>query len=201
MKRLFLFAFAIISILATSVYSLNYFIGTRQVYWEGETGIEMLHQVQADLDSMHKGQKLVVTITSPGGPVVTSLEIARLVRQASDRGVIVEIHATALCASGCTIVLSSGTPNYRFITKQALFLVHPPQQGSGFGPSRCVDRVETPKDVDEKVSNVFYDSLVNAYVKYTGKDKATILELIKCGNEQVGFGVLALQLGIADRLE
>ncbi len=61
--------------------------------------------------------------------------------------------------------------------------------------------MDNPKDVDDRVSNVFYDSLVNAYVQYTGKDKATILELIKCGNEQVGFGLLALELGIADRME
>ena len=60
----------------------------RFVRWEGVTDLDMLKQVRADLDAAVKDRvkTLRVTLTSPGGPVITSLEIARLVRDASDKG-------------------------------------------------------------------------------------------------------------------
>lgn len=204
MKRFLLPSVAfviVISFITVVAFSIDYFVGNKEIYLEGETGIEMLHQVQEVLPKMHKGQTLKVKIMSPGGSVVTSLEIARLVREASDRGVIVEIHAIAFCASGCTFVLAAGTPGHRFITKQAVVLVHPIQKSNGYGPTRCVSRIETPMDVDEKMDNLFHDSGVNAYVKYTGKDKTEVLGWLLCKNEQVGFGVKAVEMGIADHVE
>jgi len=170
----------------------------RFVRWEGITDLDMLKQVRADLDSAAKDhvKTLRVSLTSPGGPVITSLEIARLVRDASDKGLVIEIHAVAICASGCTFVLASGTPKHRFISRWALFLVHPPQQGG-----ECVKRVADPQTPDEKVSDVLLDLMRDHYVRYTGAEPSQAEAWITCGNEQVGNGDLAYKLNMADASE
>src|SRR6266481_3817073 len=59
----------------------------KEVLWEGVCDLDMLHQVRSDLKSAQNDKDiktLKVTLVSPGGPVVTCLEIARLVRRASD---------------------------------------------------------------------------------------------------------------------
>jgi hypothetical protein len=172
----------------------------KSVRWEGDTDLDMLKQVRTDLgDATAKDSKikvLRVSLMSPGGPVITSLEIAHLVRKASDKGLIVEIHAEALCASGCTWVLASGTPGKRYISKYALFLVHPIQ-----GEMGCVQHVDKPKAPDEKLINALLDIARDAYMRYTGRDKATVENWLSCGQEQVGGGDLAKSLNMADQLE
>lgn len=184
---------------ATAVYLYSIPEAGGAVLWEGETGLEMLHQVRADLAPLKRGDILQVTLVSPGGNVVTSLEIARLVREASDRGVIVEIHATALCASGCTFVLAAGTPGHRFIGVQTLYLVHPIQAGMG----SCVDRkaVEGQTGQDAKILNTLYDFMVASYARYSGHPASEIETWFVCGQEQAGGGVVAVKLGLADRTE
>jgi len=128
------------------------------------------------------------------------LEIARLVRDASDKGLVVEFHAEALCASGCTFVLAAGTPGHRFISKWALFLVHP-IQGGGFGGGSCIEHSDNPKTQDEKAINAIYDLMRDSYVRYTGQTPAQVEVWLTCGNEQVGGGALAVTLNIADVAE
>jgi ATP-dependent protease ClpP protease subunit len=158
----------------------------------------MLKQVRSDLtfDKDSKVKTLRVALASGGGPVFTSLEIARLVRDASDKGLVVEIHAEMMCASGCTLVLASGTPNHRFISKWALFLVHPPQSDGG-----CVQHVDVPKTQEEKVTNVLFDLMRDAYVRFTNQSKDDVEKWLTCGNENVGNGQLAVTLHVADAVE
>lgn len=178
----------------------------KSVRWEGSTDIDMLKQVRDDLTSAtaadSKIKTLRVSILSGGGPVITSLEIARLVRDTTERtGLIVEFHAEALCASGCTFVLASGTPKHRFISRWALFLVHPPQGGSMFGAPTCIEHVDEPKTQDDKVTNALFDLMRDGYVRYTGQAPADVERWLTCGNEQVGNGELAVRMHIADASE
>ena len=162
---------------------------------------------------------------SPGGPVVTSLEIARLVRQASNDGMVIEIQAEALCASGCTFVLASGTPGHRFITKNALYLVHPIQGVSMFSRV-CVDRkgvheddydpdakpstsdvardkqdeTAKKKSEQEKVIDALYDAMEDQYMEYSGQSLETVRRWMECGRSQAGLGQLAVDLRLADQV-
>lgn len=75
---------------------------------EGETDLDMLKAVRGALEYVagkSEIKTLRVLITSPGGPAITSLEIARILRDASDRGLIVETHGEGLVASGGTLSL------------------------------------------------------------------------------------------------
>jgi len=176
----------------------------KTVRWEGETDLDMLKQVRSDLDipKDSKVKTLYVNLLSPGGPVVTSLEIARLVREAHDKnGLTVEIHASALCASGCTFVLASGTPGSRYIAQYTLFLVHSIQAGGGWGPAVCVEHSDEAKSQEDKARNILLDIMRDSYVRYTKTDPATAEKWLTCGNEQVGQGDLAVTLGFADKVE
>lgn len=172
----------------------------KSVRWEGQTDIDMLKQVRADIESATSDEKiktLKVTLASPGGPVLTSLEIARLVRDTTERtGLVIEMHVEVLCASGCTFVLASGTPDHRFISKWALFLVHPPQGGTG-----CMSHVDQPTTPEDKITDVILDLMRDHYVRYTGASQADAEQWITCGNEQVGTGDLAVRLNMADATE
>jgi len=171
----------------------------RTVRWEGVTDLDMLKQVRADIDSaIASNVKILrVYITSGGGPVITSLEIARLVRDTSEQtGMVIEMHAQALCASGCTFVLAAGTPHHRFISRWALFLVHPIQQGG-----ECVVHVDDPKTQDDKATDTILDLMRDHYMRYTGRDKAEVVSWLTCGQEQVGPGALAVSLNMADATE
>jgi ATP-dependent protease ClpP protease subunit len=170
----------------------------KTVRWEGMTDSDMLKQVRSDLDAAKKAhvKTLRVYIMSPGGPVITSLEIARLVRDASDAGLVIEMHAEALCASGCTFVLASGTPGHRFISRSALFLVHPPQDMSG-----CQSYTPDPQTPDDKVKDTLLELMRDSYMRYTGLPQDLIEFWLTCGNEQVGPGGLAVRLSMADATE
>lgn len=171
----------------------------KTVRWEGTTDLDMLRQARSDIDAALAGKfkTLRVYIFSPGGPVITSLEIARLVRDTSEQtGLVIEVHAQALCASGCTFVLASGTPNHRFISRWALFLVHPIQQGGD-----CVARVADPRTQDEKAATTILDIMRDHYMRYTGRPTAEVVSWLTCGNEQVGTGALAVSLNMADATE
>ncbi len=169
------------------------------VRWEGQTDMTMLHQVQEDLDQAAKNNIgiLKVSLSSPGGPVLTSLAIAKLVRDTEEKtGLIIEIHASIMCASGCTFVLASGSPGHRYIDKEILFLVHPMQSDGG-----CVVHVPLPLTQEDKATDVLFDLMRTAYIRYTGHSLKDVTEWTTCGKELVGKGDLALVLNMADKLE
>lgn len=174
--------------------------GTKTVRWEGEINYTMLKRARNDLIDAaghDKIKTLRVLITSPGGNAIMSLELARLVRDLSERsGLIVEIHAESLCASGCTFVLAAGTPGHRFISQWALFLVHPPQ-----GENGCMAYVPDATTPNDKITNTLLVLMVANYVRYTGRPQAEVEQWATCGNEQVGTGALAVTMGIADAVE
>lgn len=176
----------------------------KDVRWEGVADIDMLKQVRADIDAARRDKDvktLRVALLSPGGPAVTALEIARLTRQASTKGLVMELHAEALCASACTLILAAGTPGKRFVADSTLMLVHPLQQGSGWGAATCVKYVHDPKTESDKVGNAVMDLFRDAYVRYTARPAAEVEQWLTCDNEQAGGGELAVKLGMADKVE
>ena len=166
--------------------------------WEGTTDNTMLEQARKDLDTAKAADAYIlkVTISSYGGPVTSGLEIERLVREARNSGLIVEFHATAECASMCTIILASGSPGHRYIQKQILFLVHSIQMNN-----ECVKFVDNPTDVDDKVGNVQLTQIRASYMLNTGQPEGTVQYWTTCGNELVGGGDLAVVMKIADQTE
>lgn len=178
----------------------------KTVRWEGTTDYSMLKQVREDIASAKNDKSLClagcptvdlrVDLASPGGPVIMALEIARIVRDASDAGLVVEIHAAAICASGCTFVLASGTPKHRIISAWALFLVHSMQSDG-----ECVKRPVVPRTQEEKANTVLLNLMRDAYVRFTGQPAAEVEQWITCGDERVGTGELAVQMHIADAVE
>lgn len=173
-----------------------------EVTWEGEINEEFMRSARRDLRTATDGKYKVlkVTLNSPGGSVIESLEIARLIRNTSDRGLIVEIHGVALIASGATWVIAAGTPGSRFISRWALVLMHPPQRGGMFGRS-CVSYVTPAVTEDDKIANAILDLMRDHMVRYTNKDVKEIERWLTCGNEQAGDGTLAVTLGLVDAVE
>ena len=171
----------------------------REVLWEGNTDIDMLKQVRSDLQYARDNKEiktLRVTLISPGGPVVICIEMARLIRQASDNGLKVEMHGRGIVASCGTFVLAAGTPGLRSITKETLVLVHPPQlMGS------CVEYKHEPKTENEKITNAILNLGRDLYARLTGQPIATAEKWLTCGNEQAGDGQLAVDLKLADQLD
>ena len=164
----------------------------------------MMHKIQNDLKwaKDEKVKVLKVTLMSPGGPVITSLEAARLVRDASESGLVIEIHAVGLCASGCTLVLAAGTPGKRYISKSALFLLHAVQTGGGFfSAPTCAEYKPEPKDEGERIVNALLNIMRDSYVRFTGKTPLEVEKWLSCGYEIVGSGSEAVGLGVADVLE
>lgn len=177
---------------------------TQELLLQGVTDADMMDKTRVAIKEAldQKVKKLKITLISNGGPVFTSIEIARLIRNASDKnGLIVEIHAQAVCASGCTLILASGTPGYRYIDKLTLFLIHPPQQGGGFTPPTCVEWPKEIKTVEDKINRTVLILMRDAYMRFTKMEKAHVTSIITCGNESVGNGELAVKMGLADKVE
>lgn len=172
---------------------------TLYVSWTGETDVDMLKQAQIDIRRalLDRKRMLSVTLLSPGGPVITSLEIARQVWLAREKGLVVEIQCVALCASGATFVLAAGTPGKRYISRYTFFVVHSVQQVS-FDSRECLGVVSEPKTAQEKAINTILRIMRDYYMLFTGKPQSEVEFWLTCGNEQIGMGELAVSLGIAD---
>jgi len=172
--------------------------------WEGEIDLDMMHRIQRDLKwaKDEKAKVLKVTLMSPGGPVITSLEAARVVRDASESGLVVEIHAVGLCASGCTLILAAGTPGKRYITKSTLFLLHAVQTGGGFfSAPTCGEYKPEPKNEGDRIVNALLTIMRDSYMRFTGRTSVEVEKWLSCGYEIVGSGSEAVTLGVADILE
>ena len=170
-----------------------------RVVWEGATDADMLKQARIDIErAWGNNQTLSITLISAGGPVITSLEIARLIWVAQQRGQVIEIRGAGLIASGATFVLAAATPGRRFISKWAFFLVHPPQRGGFFSEPSCLAVTPEPKTVDEKAVNTLLILMRDMYIEFTKKSQEEVEKWLTCGNEVVGTGALAIPMGIAD---
>lgn len=172
--------------------------------WEGEIDLDMLHKIQRDIKwaKDEKAKTLKVLLMSSGGPVITSLESARVIRDASDGGLVIEIHATGMCASGCTLVLAAGTPGKRYISKTALFLLHAVQTGGGlFSSPTCGEYKTEPKSEYDRIVNALLTIMRDSYVRFTGRPANEVEKWLSCGYETIGSGGEAVTLGVADLLE
>ncbi len=170
----------------------------KEVRWEGDIDWDMLKTVREDLRvaKASKVTTLRVDLAGPGGSVNFAQEISRIVRDASDAGLIVEMHAAAMCMSGCTLILASGTPGHRYMSKWAMFMVHPPQHNG-----ECLRHTDNPLTQDQKTANATLDLMRDHYMRYTNQSKATVEKWLTCGNENVGSGALAVALHVADAVE
>lgn len=170
--------------------------------WTGETDVNMLKLIRDDLATIKNFglKKYILHIESPGGSPLFMSEIARELRDASNKGVIVEIHADMLCASACTLVLASGTPGYRYIQKNTVFLVHPLQVGDENG-IQCVDHVADRTTVDGKITELELWLYRSQMSEFTGQSPETVLKWTTCGHETVGLGQVAVDMKIADHVE
>ncbi len=194
-RRALLAGFVVFAVVAVMLH----FTRVQTVRLIGGTDIDMLDKVREAIgDAQHNGRKFVrFEIVSPGGPVFAAFEIARTIRDAYDRdGMIVEIHAQTMCASGCTIVLAAGTPGHRFINPATMFLVHPIQTARG-----CLENPPVPSGQEEMVTSVVYSMFRDAYVRYTLQSPEVVQDWLICGKEKVGRGMLAVDMHIADALE
>ncbi len=144
-----------------------------------------------------KSPALQVIIRSPGGPVLAAVEVARLLRKASDEDLIVKTHGQTLVASGATLVLAAGTPGHRTIDGEAFVLFHGIQLGSMFGSS-CVNPSFPEVTEDDKALNAIHNILASAFARYTGLPYMTVVDMMTCGKEMAGAGLIAVQRRIAD---
>lgn len=169
----------------------------------GEIDVDMLNQVKNGIKAAQEQQgkikTLRITISSPGGSALGGLEIGKIIRDASDNGIVVQIKAEILCASACTFVLASGTPGYRYVTSQTLILVHGLQSNDSMTLS-CHDYKQMPTTQDDKIANVILDMIHKLYSRLTGKSLEVVRTWTICGNEQAGGGELAVKLGLADHV-
>lgn len=157
----------------------------------------MLMKVREDVAKAKEAacETLFVELLSPGGPVVTSIEISQVIRRAR-KDINIEIHARSFIASGATVVVSAGTKSKRYITQNAFVLVHGPQSEDG-----CKAYTSAPKNDNEKALNQFIVQLAQEYSINTGKPFAETLKWLACDNTQIGDENLAIKLGLVDHIE
>ncbi len=174
----------------------------KQLKIDGIIGLTVLDDVRKVVQDIqtNKIKKLDVQIISPGGDAIIGFTVSHMLRNLSNTGVIVEVHAYGMCASACTWILASGTPGHRFIDKYTFVLVHPVQSYKN-GEVRCVAFIRDPKNVDDRIDNLYLTIARDLYMEFTGHSKETVEAWLTCGREQVGEGQLAVTLGMADKVE
>lgn len=166
--------------------------------WENEVTDSLLDIVRADLARAERqGCKVLrVHLISPGGSVIAGLEIAREMRLAQARGLIMEVHGSTFVVSMATVLLAAGSPGHRYVNRNVITLIH--------GVSRrgsCFYLVEKPADEDEHMGNQIILTMASVLSELTMKPKTTTLEWLRCGKPQAGNGQLLKDLGFADHLE
>ncbi len=172
------------------------------VEWTGSTDLSMIEKVKADIKHAqdYHYKMLRVEFISPGGPVITTLEITRRIREARDKGLLIEIHGRSLIASGAVLVLASASPGLRYIDKNSLTLIHGLQLSNWF-ESKCVDYTLNPKTEDDKVYNRLMEMVATDLATSTGYKVEDVLTWLKCGLEAAGGGELLINFKLADNLE
>ena len=174
----------------------------RSVEWIGEVDDKLLSRITDDINAAQRDNILLLhaSITSMGGTVWDGLAIASRVRGASDGGLTVEITARGYCASACTFILAAGTPGHRLAAPDAFILVHAPWSDGPFGIHQCVTRPDVLATLEDKHAALVLDSVVKAYIRYTGASTSDVEAWLKCDTEHSGFGGEAVELHLADRV-
>lgn len=185
-------------LLAYPIYSLS--APVCKADWTGSTDESMLQLVKRDLEAAQGCRKLVVILLSGGGPVISSLEITRLVKDARRTGLVVEIHGRTLLASGAVFVLAAGSPKHRYILKDSLVIIHGLQSSSWFSLT-CLSIPIDPKTEDDKALVQLYNLMAVDLAESTGYLPEDVMTWFRCGVEAVGGGSVLINFNLADHLE
>ena len=171
---------------------------TCTVSWAGSIDDRFEAAAKGDLATAEKVcSKFTVRIQSGGGGVFNTLEIVKAMRDARHRGLLIETRGESLVASGATFLLAAGSPGYRHVRLQGLYLVHGIQRVS-WGSQTCVDSVPKPTTDDQWVENHVIKLMATEYALLSGKPVRETVQWLRCNNTQVGNGELMVRLGLAD---
>lgn len=171
-----------------------------KAWWLTEINQAFVAKVKADLTRVQEnGCKVIqVEVFSPGGSVVSTFEVVRLMQEARQKGLIIETYGRAMVASGATFVLAAGTPGHRYVGRHTFVLIHAPKRG--WGVVECITYVENPTTEDAKIENIIIDKMAEIYSELSGRPFSATKTWVTCGQEQAGGGELLIRLGLADAL-
>lgn len=144
-------------------------------------------QFSDDLKALGEVNEIDVRINSGGGDVFAAQAINSLLRS---HKATINVYVDGIAASAATIVAMAGDKIY--IPSSAMMMIHNPLV-TLWGMYNKQD-FENMTEVLDKVK----DSIINAYVVKTGKDKQELSEIMD--NETWLTGVEAVEQGFADEL-
>jgi ATP-dependent protease ClpP protease subunit len=186
------------ALMAVLVLGTGFFSSSKcETRWSGTITYDFFETVRKDLQAAKGCEKLVVTLYSPGGAVFDTLEVVREMQAARKAGLVIEIHARTLVASGATFVLGAGSPGHRYVSERALGLVHGIQQSW----TGCTNYKEYPVTENDKFLNALIEQLVREYSELSGKPIRETAQWLACDNTQLGRAEFLVKLGLADHVE
>ena len=165
--------------------------------WSDSVDSTFLEKAIKDLDRFQANdcKHAVIEINSPGGEVVRGLEVIRQMRE-TRKHMILETRGGAMAASMATVILAAGTPGYRLIDKHSLVIIHAIKRND-------VCLVYKSKSLTEegRMDSQLILTMASVLSELTQKPLPVTMKWLVCGKGQIGGGALALQLGLADRLQ
>ena len=176
------------------------------VNWIGDVDTMLAEQVSKDVETALTEHKVLrVRLESPGGGILSALDVVKTIEAAKEKGLIVEIHARTICASACTVILGAGTKGYRIVNRRTLTLIHALQVGGGlFAPPACMD-IKAAQNIQDPTGRIFTTLILNwmaeLYAKESGQTIEQTMTWMDCSKEISGDGRLMIMYGLADYLE
>lgn len=141
------------------------------------------------LEFTNPGQPITIVINSPGGSVDAGFAIWDQVQLISSP---VSTLVTGLAASMGSVLSLCAAPKRRFATPRARILIHQPRLGG------AIQGQATDLDIQAKEMIKTRNSLVEVYVKATGKDAKTIERAID--RDMWMTAQEALEYGLLDKI-
>lgn len=160
---------------------------------DNETAADIIHRLWY-FEITAPGKPILFVINSPGGSVDSGFAIWDQVKMISSPVTTV---VTGLAASMGSILSLCASPKQRFATPNARIMIHQPMIGG------VIQGQATDLEIQAREMLKTRTSLVNLYVKATGKDAATIERAIDrdtwmSSEEALEFGLLD---GIVDSFQ
>jgi ATP-dependent protease ClpP protease subunit len=72
----------------------------------------------------YKVKKIVVILNSPGGSLFDGLAVAQMIEEQKGKGKIIEMRCHGVAASAASLILASGSVGYRFMSPNAMLMIH-----------------------------------------------------------------------------
>lgn len=144
-------------------------------------------QFSSELEALGEVTEINVRINSPGGDVFAAQAINSLLRAHKAR---INVYIDGIAASAATVVAMAGDMIH--IPSSAMMMIH--------DPLTTLYGMYNTKDLQEciEVLKTVKESIMNAYVAKTGKDKEELFDLMD--NETWLTGEQAVEQGFADKL-